>query len=155
MSALALTAIIVAIAYVDLRRMIIPDALNLVLAGGGVLYHLATLGRLPLPSLITAGAIFGLLHVLAALFRRLRGHAGLGRGDIKMAAAAALWIDPLNVPLFFMLASASGIAAFILLRARGARDIHMVRLPFGPFLGAALLCVWAFEARGALADAWI
>ena len=79
----ALAAILLALAYADVRRMILPDGLNAFLALGG----LAQSFSIDLPSPVDAGfgALFGggLFFLVGLGFRRLRGYDGLGLGDVE------------------------------------------------------------------------
>ena len=134
------------IAYVDIRSLRIPDGFNIALAVGGAVYQFEMSGLFPAIHLITAGVLFLSLLLIRNLFFHFRGSVGLGLGDVKMAAAAIFWIDPLHIPQFLMIASALGIAVIIAVNMKGRGDIRSFRMPFGPFLGIALLAVWAGEA---------
>ncbi|MCJ2048006.1 prepilin peptidase [Methylobacterium sp. J-078] len=153
--ALPLTA---PIALIDLRRRIIPNALNGALLGLG-------LGLAAVQGLTTddpaardpagaAGAVglalaqaalaYGLFAALRAGYGRLRGRTGLGLGDVKFVAAAMPWIGLAQLPLMILVASTSALLAVAALRLTGRRIGADTRLPFGPFLvlglhGAQLL----------------
>jgi leader peptidase (prepilin peptidase)/N-methyltransferase len=137
-----LTALLLALAASDLRAMILPDRLNVMLAGAGLGQSLV----LDLPVLRDAalGSIIGgsLLAGLAALFHRLRGSDGLGLGDVKLVGAAGLWVGWQGLPLLLSVASTAALA-FVVLRAVGqGRLDRAVVLPFGPFLAAGTLASW-------------
>src|SRR6185369_15412268 len=98
-----------AIAIADFRRQIIPDGLNLVLAGIGLCYQLATeAGGLPV-HLLFAAATFAAAWLLRRGHFLMTGRIGLGLGDVKMLAAAACWISPLLLPVLLFIASASAL----------------------------------------------
>ncbi len=63
-------------------------------------------------------------------FARARGRAGLGFGDVKLAAALALWLGT-GAPWMIVAASIGGLGFYAL--ARPTED----RIPFGPFIAAA------------------
>ncbi len=80
------------------------------------------------------------------MFRHLRGTAGLGLGDVKMAGAAALWVAPWNLPLLLMLACLAALLAVAIVILSGRRLDRLTRIPFGPFIGLGLVVVWTLEA---------
>ena len=138
----ALAGLLLALSIADLRRMLLPDRLNLLLAGAGIGQSVVR-GQ---PDLIDAavGAAVGggLMMLVAALFRRARGIEGLGFGDQKFVAAAGLWIGWQGLPLMLLVGSVSALV-FVAIRAarQGKLDLK-AQLPFGPFLGAGTLVAW-------------
>jgi hypothetical protein len=85
---LALVALVAAITAVDVDRRVIPDPLNVALAALGLAWQSLRHQAPPLQAALAAAAVFLFLWAIAAGFRRVRGVVGLGRGDVKMAAAA-------------------------------------------------------------------
>jgi leader peptidase (prepilin peptidase)/N-methyltransferase len=87
-----LCALSAVLAWIDIRHGIIPDWLNLTIAGLGLSKALIVGG--PLVGLEAAcegaaiGAIFWLLRRLYFAFRQVQG---LGLGDVKFLAAAGIW----------------------------------------------------------------
>lgn len=79
-------------AATDLARRIIPNGCVAVVAALGAA-HAAARGTLP-------GAALGALVVLAAMLlaaaasERVSGRTGVGGGDVKLLAAAAVWTGP-------------------------------------------------------------
>jgi leader peptidase (prepilin peptidase)/N-methyltransferase len=139
----------VPIAVIDLRRHIIPDALNGALFGLGlaVLASRVPAGAIPAEiglALVEAVFAYLLLAGLRAAYGRLRNRTGLGLGDVKLVAAAMPWIGLAQLPLMILVASLSALGALGLLRLAGHPIGLRTRLPFGPFLvlglhGAQLL----------------
>ena len=137
-----LVVLLAALAYTDATRMLLPDRLNALLAGAGLAQSLV----LDLPPLrdAAAGAMFGasLFFLVGLGFRRLRGYAGLGFGDVKFAGAAGLWIGLEGVPIMILAASLSALV-FVALRALVLSTFdRRAPLPFGPFLCAGTLLAW-------------
>jgi leader peptidase (prepilin peptidase)/N-methyltransferase len=137
-----LATLLLALAASDLRAMILPDRLNVMLAGAGLGQSLL----LGLPELRDAalGSIIGggLLGLVAAVFRQLRGRDGLGLGEVKLVGAAGLWVGWQGVPLLLSVASTTALA-FVALRAAGqGRLERTARLPFGPFLAVGTVASW-------------
>jgi leader peptidase (prepilin peptidase)/N-methyltransferase len=143
----------VPVALVDLRRRIIPNALNGALLGLGLgLVAVQNLARLDPTgaagsvglALAEAALAYGLFAGLRAGYGRLRGRIGLGLGDVKLVAAAMPWSGLAQLPLMILIASTSALLAVAALRLSGRRIGADTRLPFGPFLvlglhGAQLL----------------
>lgn len=144
----ALVLILVPIAVADFRTMIIPDWLNLSLAGAGLLYQGLSRETFPLAAIVFAAVMLAGFWLVRLGYRSLRGRAGLGLGDVKMAGASATWFSPWNAPLFLMAACFSALI-FVLFSAvfRGRVD-GVGRIPFGPFVGFGLLATWVLERSG-------
>jgi leader peptidase (prepilin peptidase) / N-methyltransferase len=159
------SAIMIVLVFTDLRERILPDVVNFVGFGAGLVISLftrpedgtarwlahfvfrASLPPLPLISLLDAllgaAAGSGLLWLVMEAYFRLRHREGMGLGDVKMMlmAGAFLGIKRTMLTIFAgsLLGSVLGIA-FIL--ARGKRSDY--ELPFGTFLGMAALLVVFF-----------
>jgi len=135
-----LAAILVFAAVVDVRTFTISNRLNLTVALLAPVFWLSI--ALPLwPGVAVQ------LAVAAAVFALLAGafYAGMmGGGDVKLAAALALWFSPLSTLKFLVLMSlAGGVLTIIILalhRARGRTD--RPQIPYGvaiAFGGLAIL----------------
>ena len=133
------------IAAIDQRRMIIPDILSLPLIPAGLAVAALTA---PVPagaiadSAVGAALGYAILAALAAVYRRLRGREGLGRGDMKLMAAAGAWVGWQGLPSVMLVAGSLGL----ILAACGVlagRDLDARRRrPFGPALCLAFQAVW-------------
>jgi leader peptidase (prepilin peptidase)/N-methyltransferase len=141
-----LTSLLVALSIIDVRSMILPDRLNLMLGVSGFAQCFA----LGLPGWRDAvlGSLIGggLMALVAAVFHALRGRDGLGLGDVKFIFAAGLWVGWQGLPLLLSVASMTALA-FVALRAtiEGRLDQTSV-LPFGPFLALGTLVSWSSMA---------
>lgn len=125
---------------VDLRIQLLPDLVIWPVAGLGALLCLTGHGVSPQTALWGALAGGGGLWLLSALFALLRGQAGLGLGDVKLVAAAGLWLGWMPLPWLLMLATSGAIAMF-LVSGRGKRA---ERMAFGPALALAFLAIRLF-----------
>lgn len=142
--AVVLIPILCAIAIIDLRSMIIPDPLNLFLAMGGLAYQIL-IGNAVVLQLASAATVFCIFWLLRAGHARVSGRVGIGLGDVKFIAAAALWVSPLQLPLLLFIASATALT-FVVTRVAIAGQVTIrSRVPFGPFLSLGLACVWTYE----------
>ena len=75
---------------------------------------------------------------MLAIFLISRG--GMGGGDVKLSAAAGLWLGFENTVIFLLLSFISGGIISILLMLTGVKN-KQDAIPFGPFL-----CAGAFTA---------
>jgi leader peptidase (prepilin peptidase)/N-methyltransferase len=139
-----LAAVTVPLAIIDLKVMRLPDPLVAVAFAGGVLlvaFAAVVTGRVGgLPRALTAAALCGVLYGLLALVPR----AGLGFGDVKLAAVLGLYLGWLG-----WFAVAAGVvltplvnlplAVGLLVTRRAGRRTPM---PYGPaMLAAAVLAL--------------
>jgi leader peptidase (prepilin peptidase) / N-methyltransferase len=134
------------LAWIDLRRGLIPDWLNLAIACLGLSRIAALDGSaaalLALCEGITVGTI---MWILRELYFRLRKFQGLGLGDVKLLAASGIWIGIAGVPVQLLVASLSALSAAGVLRLAGSAMTRQTALPFGPFLALGLLAALALQ----------
>ncbi|AOZ50287.1 prepilin peptidase [Chromobacterium vaccinii] len=141
--ALALTACLLALAFIDFDTKLLPDSLTLPLLWGGLLFNLQT-GLVPLSDAVW-GAVFGYLSLWLVFhgFRLLTGKEGFGYGDFKLLAALGAWLGWSMLPLIILLSSLVGalfgVALMAASKVRGGQQI-----PFGPYLATAgwIALVW-------------
>ena len=140
---------LLALAAIDLRHFLLPDALTLPLLCLGL--ALAAMGWAapglgwgvtPLDAAIGAAAGFAAFALIGWLYARVRGCAGIGGGDAKLLAAAGAWAGWQALPSVVLIAALAGLAASLALAAvkrhrPGWRD----RLPFGPYLALGMWLV--------------
>ena len=133
--------VLLALLVLDVEHFWLPDRLTLPLAGAGLLAGLWLPPALPLR---LAGALvgFGLLWVLAAGYRRLRGFDGMGGGDPKLFAAIGAWLGPWVLPLVMAAAAGLGLALVGLDRLRGRPVMASTRVPLGALLAGAGWLAW-------------
>lgn len=135
---------LLALAAIDVRAMILPDVLTLPLVGAG----LAVAWRLDpetLPAHGLAAALgWTVFRAIGALYARVRGREGLGRGDAKLMAAAGAWVSWPGLPGVVLLAAVAALGAVALTAAGGQRVGRMTAIPFGPFLALGLWLTWLY-----------
>ena len=137
LGACALGALLIVIAFIDLDHLLVLDSTTIAGAVIGVALAIATHRVVTaLEGALAGAAVFGAIYLLT------RG-AGMGLGDVKLAAMLGLF---LGFPLVLWTAAAAFIIGALLAipvvvaRRRGRRDA----LPFGPFLViAAILATFA------------
>jgi leader peptidase (prepilin peptidase)/N-methyltransferase len=164
-------ALLVVLTVTDFRERILPDKVNFVGLGLGLLLSLFTrpidgtalwlsshLFAFPPPqpvisildSLLGAMGASGLLWLVAEGYFRARGREGMGLGDVKMMAMAGAFLGLQRALLTILLGSLLGsfIGVAVIALWRKGRDFE---LPFGTFLGAGALLVVFF---GSATLAW-
>jgi leader peptidase (prepilin peptidase)/N-methyltransferase len=142
---IALAFVLAAISLSDFRGQIIPDGLNLALAGVGLFYQLAAdADDLPM-HLLFAAATFTAAWLLRRGHFLITGRIGLGLGDVKMLAAASCWVSPLLLPVLLFIASASALLYVGGLVAATGPAAARARVAFGPFIAIGLGSSWALE----------
>ncbi|MGL6509921.1 prepilin peptidase [Aeromonas hydrophila] len=136
LAALLLTWVLVALTFIDLDKMLLPDQLTLPLLWGGLLFNLAG-GFAPLAdAVIGAMAGYLVLWSLYWAFKLLTGKEGMGHGDFKLLAALGAWLGWQALPIVLLLSSLVG--AFIGIGLILLRNHHQNKpIPFGPYLAIA------------------
>jgi leader peptidase (prepilin peptidase)/N-methyltransferase len=135
------------LAWIDGETMLLPDALTLpLLLAGFAVTWLRDPGALA-EHAAAAAAGYAAFVGIALLYRRLRGHDGLGGGDAKLLAAAGAWLGLAALPWVVFAAALFGLAMAAGLRLSGRLVGGTVALPFGPALCAAIWLVWLDPGR--------
>ncbi|MBO0407634.1 prepilin peptidase [Aeromonas hydrophila] len=136
LAALLLTWVLVALTFIDLDKMLLPDQLTLPLLWGGLLFNL-TGEFVPLAdAVIGAMAGYLVLWSLYWAFKLLTGKEGMGYGDFKLLAALGAWLGWQALPIVLLLSSLVG--AFIGIGLILLRNHHQNKpIPFGPYLAIA------------------
>lgn len=136
---------LLALALIDARHFLLPDALTLPIAMAG----LAIAALDGLPGRVTLGesatglaAGFAVFWGVGLVYRRLRGRTGLGLGDAKLLGAAGAWVGWAGLPGIVLLAAVSGlVSALVLALIRRRRLGATTPVPFGVHLALGLWLV--------------
>src|SRR5258708_32736689 len=135
-----------ALTLIDIRHGIIPDGINLSIAGLGLLKaavaHGLAAGAEAAIAAIAVGALFWLLHQLYFAWRKIDG---LGLGDVKFLAAATPWIGIAGIPMLLLIAAITALTAAGGLRLAGPAMNRHNPLPFGPLLAVGLVLTLAAQ----------
>src|ERR1700736_2562036 len=128
------------LAWSDMRDGIIPDWLNLTIAGLGLLRAVIVDGPLAGSEAVcegvAIGAIFWLLRRLYFAFRKIQG---LGLGDVKFLAVAGIWVGVVGLPMLLLVAALIALACAGVMQLAG-RPLHaQSSISFGPYLALGLL----------------
>jgi leader peptidase (prepilin peptidase)/N-methyltransferase len=143
LAAALLSALLVALAAIDLDHFLLPDRLTLPgLAAGLLLQPLLADGSLARG---LQGALLGagVLLLLAGLWQLARGVEGMGLGDVKMLAMIGAFLGVSGVVVTLVVSSFAGSVAGLALIARGRGGLAS-KLPFGVFLavGGVVALFW-------------
>ncbi|MFN3912332.1 prepilin peptidase [Hyphomonas sp.] len=138
--------LLLALAAIDLRTYLLPDALNAGVLALGILMDAATHpGDWPLHA---AGAVigYGLLWLVEVMYRRLRGRDGLGRGDAKLLGALGMWVGVTGLAPVLLIASLAGIAAALSMSIRQSSALSATTaIAFGPWIALGGFAVWLIQ----------
>jgi len=142
----SLAVLMIAIAFVDARRFIIPDELTAAAMALGFLHAALQASGSIVEALANAalrGAILAFAFLtLRILYRRLRGRDGIGLGDVKLAGVAGVWVDWWVLPAVIEVAALAALAVYAVRYLWGRRPVQPMRLPFGLFLAPAIWFGW-------------
>ena len=125
------------LALLDARHLWLPDRLNALLAGTGLLLAGPLLGTAMLDRWIGAVAGGLALAFVGWAYRRGRGADGMGGGDPKLVAAIGAWLGWQALPLVLLLASLGGLAWALVTNGKGNQPLVERRIPFGLFASIA------------------
>jgi leader peptidase (prepilin peptidase)/N-methyltransferase len=135
-----------ALALIDVRRGIIPDGLNLSIAGVGLVKVVIAGGAVAGVGSVCEGAVIGLMFwLLRRLYFALRKVQGLGLGDVKFLVAATPWIGIAGIRMLVLIATMTALAAAGSLQLAGRGMTRQTSLPFGPFLAIGLLLTFVSQ----------
>ena len=143
LTALFLTALLVAMAGIDIDHQLLPDNMTIPLMWAGILISFWSIHTDLFSSVIGAIAGYLILWSIYHLFRLLTGKEGMGYGDFKLLAALGAWMGWQMLPLIILLSSVVGAVVGLILIGTGRlkKDKPM---PFGPFIAAAgwIALIW-------------
>jgi leader peptidase (prepilin peptidase)/N-methyltransferase len=136
---------LLALSLIDLRCHRLPDPLTLttLLAGLSVTL-IARPAALP-EHLIGTVLGYAALAGIGWLYRVLRGRDGIGLGDAKLLAAGGAWLSWQAIPGIILSAAALELLPTLIVRlVQSAPLSATTRIPFGPYLAAAIWLAWLY-----------
>lgn len=138
----ATAGLLAAIARLDLETGMLSDLLTLVLGALALGYDALRFAGITdwWPTLALACGLFAFGWLLAGPYSRWRGRDMLGWGDVKFFAAAGLWLSPLQLPTFLIIAGVAGTLGALLYKLTTGR----AETPFAPALCCALFACIVF-----------
>jgi leader peptidase (prepilin peptidase)/N-methyltransferase len=137
-----LVTVLAAVCAIDARYGIIPDSLVVAIAAGGVLQSVLPDQGEVLQRCIDSALFLAAACLFRVIYRWVRGHDGLGFGDVKFATAGVLWIGLEGVPELLLIAVFSALASLAILKADGYNIDGKQAISFGPHLAIGLWLTW-------------
>ena len=138
-----LASMLLAAALLDLRSRTIPNGLNLAIALLAVPFWWST-GLAPWPDMALQAGVAALVFTAFAGAFAL---GAMGGGDVKMAAALALWLPEKAVLLLLVIMSLAGgaLTLAMLIRHRMAKREEPLEIPYG--VAIAFGGLWLISER--------
>jgi prepilin signal peptidase PulO-like enzyme (type II secretory pathway) len=119
---------------IDLQWRIIPDILQIIVAGLGFCYQLHN--QQHIADILAGGLVGYLLGLLMQKAIKLwKKKDGLGMGDVKFMAVSGIWLGSYNLIPYYFYAGVFGVVTACLWRFCSKDP----RFPFGPALALSLL----------------
>ena len=145
------TWILIALTFIDIDKMLLPDQLTLPLLWLALLFSLSSSAFVN-PGQAIVGAAAGYLSLWSVywLFKLLTGKEGMGYGDFKLLAVFGALLGWQQLPLIILLSSCVGaVVGVILLSVQGKNKATPI--PFGPYIAAAgwIALLWGEQITGA------
>jgi leader peptidase (prepilin peptidase)/N-methyltransferase len=134
--------LLASVCAIDARYGIIPDSMVLALAAGGALQAWLWGSEGLWWRGLEAALVFAAVWLFRAGYRWLRGHDGLGFGDVKFVAAGTLWVGADGIPGVLLIAVVSALVSLLIMRAQGQELHGKQAISFGPHLAVGLWWVW-------------
>ena len=132
-AALLLTWFLIAMTFIDLDKMLLPDQLTLPLLWLGLLLNIGGMFTSLSDAVIGAAAGYLILWSVYWGFKLLTGKEGMGYGDFKLLAAFGAWFGWQYLPLILIISSLVG-AIFGITMIALRRHQQANPMPFGPYL---------------------
>ena len=138
-------AVLVAVTVTDLEHRIVPNRIILPALAVAVVVQTA---RDPSVEWIVASLAAGGFYLIAALIYP----AGIGMGDVKLAAFLGAWLGASVIVAIFA-ASLLALVPAIVILARHGKEGRRVGIPYAPFLaGGAVIALFCGDA---ILDWWL
>lgn len=140
LAVLVLSWMLIALIFIDLDHMLLPDQLTLPLLWLGLLASLGITEVNPRDAILGAAAGYLSLWSVYWAFKLLTGKEGMGYGDFKLLAALGAWVGWQYLPMIILLSSCVGALfglAIMLLKKRQQAESESLAIPFGPYLATA------------------
>jgi leader peptidase (prepilin peptidase)/N-methyltransferase len=132
--ALALVLLLVPVTFIDLDHRVIPNVLMAI----GAVSALALVAVLQpdalVEHLLAAAGAGGFLLVAAIAYP-----AGMGMGDVKLAAVLGLFLGTAVAPAMFVAMLAGSVVGALIIARKGAKEGRKTAIPFGPYLAFGAL----------------
>lgn len=148
---LLITYGLIALSFIDIDKMLLPDNITLPLLWLALLFSLSDQALVD-PAAAILGAACGYLSLWAVYwgFKLLTGKEGMGYGDFKLLAIFGALLGWQQLPLIILLSSLVGAIIGATLLSIQGKD-KATPIPFGPYIAAAgwIALLWGEQLTGA------
>ncbi|MDN3484676.1 A24 family peptidase [Pseudoalteromonas sp. APC 3224] len=145
---IAITWALVALTFIDIDHMLLPDQLTLPLLWLALIA--SVMGYTIAPSDAIIGAAFGYLSLWSVfwLFKLITGKEGMGYGDFKLLAVFGALLGWQSLLTIILLSSVVGAVIGIALLSIQGKD-KATPIPFGPYLAIAgwITMLWGTQLQ--------
>ncbi|OAN16583.1 methyltransferase [Photobacterium jeanii] len=137
LAVIGFTFALVALTFIDIDKMLLPDQITLPLMWAGLFLALVGISPVSIEDALI-GAMFGYLSLwsLYWVFKLLTKKEGMGYGDFKLLAALGAWLGWQELPFVILLSSLIGAICGIILMKVQQSD-SQTPFSFGPYLAFA------------------
>lgn len=142
---LVFVPVLVAVTFIDIDHRIIPNKIMAFAAVAALVILALTEPGDIVEHLIAAAAAGGFLAVAAFAYP-----AGMGFGDVKLAAVMGLFLGRAVGPAMFAGLIAGTLVGLLIIARKGAKEGRKTAIPFGPYLAFGALV--GLFAGGELVD---
>ncbi|WP_318475791.1 prepilin peptidase [Photobacterium leiognathi] len=128
------TFALIALTFIDIDKMLLPDQITLPLMWAGILLSVVGISPVSLTDSVI-GAMAGYLSLWSVfwVFKLLTKKDGMGYGDFKLLAALGAWLGWQLLPFVVLLSSLVGaLCGLVLLKMQDADN--QTPFSFGPYL---------------------
>jgi leader peptidase (prepilin peptidase)/N-methyltransferase len=138
------SALIIAI-RTDLESMVIPQLCTLWLVPIGIIGAFFSFTGISFYESLSGALIgYGVLWLIAFIFKLCTKREGMGIGDMELLAMIGSFLGPWGVWFTLMISSFSGLAVGALYLVF-TKQSTLTRIPFGPFLALGAFIYFFFE----------
>ena len=137
------SAILLSLAWLDLKLRILPDVILLLFALLGLTYSYVVADGIILRRLLMVLLCVGcakIVQIVSSSFAKRRCGSSLGAGDIKFMAALACWFEMMVCLYLVALACVIALVAIFFQTLLFKRRVETIA--FGPYLSLAAYFVW-------------
>lgn len=132
-AALLFTWTLIALACIDIKHMLLPDAITLPMLWVGLLLSIFSVFHSPQDAIIGASLGYLCLWSVYWLFKLFTQKEGMGYGDFKLLAMIGAWLGWQALPFVLLFSSATAALVGSVLIFWKKQDKN-APIPFGPFL---------------------
>jgi leader peptidase (prepilin peptidase) / N-methyltransferase len=145
--------LLIILTLIDLRHFLLPDKYVFSFALCGLMFHASTGMILMSGTDMVLGALVGggMLLAVRAVGNMYYKQESLGLGDVKLLAAAGLWLGPVSTTLAITVGAAAGlihgigIALGRKIRHGGPISMSRLILPAGPGFIVGIVTIFIYD----------